>query len=725
MKRLILSTAALLIFAMILPSCGKIKGARHYPLPRLFLETPSDEQSEDVEITYRFVSAENNTYNIEVFYSIDGGASFSPAAEGSGGEGINGLAASPDNGTTHTFIWSSAADGVAANSAVTTCVIKIAPAGNIGTPGVTDAFTVNNSGVDLPPAKVTNPSPSDNASDVPTTAGLGWDAAPRATSYNVYFGTTSPPALECAGCAATSFAPGALTYETTYYWQVDSANSVGDTTGDIWSFVTEAESTSPPDGVTGPSPTDGAGNISITADLSWSASSGATGYHVFFGTTDTPPHAAETGNTSYNPGPLDYSTTYYWEIVAYNTHGNASAALWSFTTEDEFSSPPGEPMGPYPENGAGNVSVTVDLTWQAANRAQGYYVYFGDTSPPPFADNVTACSYDPGILDIGTIYYWQIIAYNPAGNTSGAEWLFSTSADTNIYMTWEQKSTAHSPPARFTHNLAWNGDNVVLFGGSTGGFDLSDETWTWDGDDWTQESPADSPSARAGHAMCQYNDGVLLFGGLTFALIIPVLEDDTWLYSDGNWTQIITSNTLPERFYSTMVYDSSENRVILFGGGTFSSAYRDTWIFNGTNWIRQIGQFPPARGGNGMALVGVPVIFGGSASGVFSDTWTFNGTDWNNASSTSPGMIYAMAMTHSLEADYAVMHGGQDAGDAYLDATWHWNGVEWQEAIITASKPSPRGKHAMAYDPAHHEFIIFGGEDDDGPIDETWVLKKE
>jgi len=85
-------------------------------------------------------------------------------------------------------------------------------------------------------------------------------------------------------------------------------------------------------------PADGATGVDVTANLEWNAATDATGYKIYFG-TDNPPTNIENGTdlgnvTSYDPsGDLNYSTTYYWKVVAYNTAGDATGcAVWSFTT---------------------------------------------------------------------------------------------------------------------------------------------------------------------------------------------------------------------------------------------------------------------------------------------------------------------------------------------------------------------------------------------------------
>ena len=80
------------------------------------------------------------------------------------------------------------------------------------------------------------------------------------------------------------------------------------------------------------SPINGATRVSQATSLSWSASSGATSYDVYFGTASTPPLVTNTTGTSYAAGSLSASTTYYWRVVANNSSGSNSSATISFTT---------------------------------------------------------------------------------------------------------------------------------------------------------------------------------------------------------------------------------------------------------------------------------------------------------------------------------------------------------------------------------------------------------
>ncbi|MEX1188043.1 MAG: GEVED domain-containing protein, partial [Bacteroidia bacterium] len=81
---------------------------------------------------------------------------------------------------------------------------------------------------------------------------------------------------------------------------------------------------------------EGAANVALDQQLSWSAGAGnPTSYDVFFGTDEN--NLALVSNdqsgTSYDPGPLAASTTYYYQIVPSNNAGDAvGCAVISFAT---------------------------------------------------------------------------------------------------------------------------------------------------------------------------------------------------------------------------------------------------------------------------------------------------------------------------------------------------------------------------------------------------------
>jgi hypothetical protein len=92
-----------------------------------------------------------------------------------------------------------------------------------------------------PPGQASNPSPNNGATSVSVDADLSWNAGSGATSHDVYFGTDSTPdSGELQGNqTATTYEPGTMANDTTYYWRIDEVNAEGTTTGNVWSFTTD------------------------------------------------------------------------------------------------------------------------------------------------------------------------------------------------------------------------------------------------------------------------------------------------------------------------------------------------------------------------------------------------------------------------------------------------------------------------------------------------------
>lgn len=99
----------------------------------------------------------------------------------------------------------------------------------------------------------TSPSPANGATDVPTDVMLSWTAGMFAATHDVYFGTSLDDVenasvadprgvLVAQGQGTTSYDPGPLELETTYYWRIDEVNAPPDSTvykGEVWNFTTE------------------------------------------------------------------------------------------------------------------------------------------------------------------------------------------------------------------------------------------------------------------------------------------------------------------------------------------------------------------------------------------------------------------------------------------------------------------------------------------------------
>ena len=119
--------------------------------------------------------------------------------------------------------------------------------GNLATSGPIWSFKTEKN---LPPNTPSNPNPENGASEVSIEKVLLWlGGDPNSgdtVTYDVYFGTNSPPPLVDTVTQA-AYDPGTMPLDTTYYWQIVAEDGEGLTaTGPIWSFTTEKEPNEPP-----------------------------------------------------------------------------------------------------------------------------------------------------------------------------------------------------------------------------------------------------------------------------------------------------------------------------------------------------------------------------------------------------------------------------------------------------------------------------------------------
>jgi hypothetical protein len=106
------------------------------------------------------------------------------------------------------------------------------------------------SGENQPPNTPSDPTPIDGAVDVSLDITLSWtggDPDPGDfVTYDVFFGTTSPPPLITQNISTPSFSPGYLEYNQLYYWKIVAWDSYGLTAdGPLWSFSTIVDNTPP------------------------------------------------------------------------------------------------------------------------------------------------------------------------------------------------------------------------------------------------------------------------------------------------------------------------------------------------------------------------------------------------------------------------------------------------------------------------------------------------
>lgn len=108
-----------------------------------------------------------------------------------------------------------------------------------------DVWLIKFQGNNSPPNQPSNPSPANNSVDENIVLTLQWtggDPNNDPVTYDVYFGTTPNPPIVSENLSETSYNPGTLTYNTTYYWKIRATDVYGATTeGSLWSFSTKKQ----------------------------------------------------------------------------------------------------------------------------------------------------------------------------------------------------------------------------------------------------------------------------------------------------------------------------------------------------------------------------------------------------------------------------------------------------------------------------------------------------
>lgn len=154
-------------------------------------------------------------------------------------------------------------------------------------------------------------------------------------------------------------------------------------------------------------PTIGATNVPVDTDISWENVVGVTGYILSIGTTpgggEIINEQAVGSDTTFSPPlGLPEATVIYVRITLFFfDQDNIVCEPQSFTTENVTSIPSCTQLS-YPENGATNVNIATNISWDYAPRATGYRITIG--TAPGLGDIVND-------LDLG-----NVLSYNPPTN---------------------------------------------------------------------------------------------------------------------------------------------------------------------------------------------------------------------------------------------------------------------------------------------------------------------
>ncbi|WP_066441247.1 GEVED domain-containing protein [Chryseobacterium sp. CCH4-E10] len=105
------------------------------------------------------------------------------------------------------------------------------------------------------------------------------------------------------------------------------------------------------------------------------------------------------------------------------TGNNVGSGDWYLTIDDvSIIQTPTTPPGCAtltPANAAINQPKNTTLSWTAPFSAISYDIYFGTSAGAPMVANQTGTTYNPGLLNANTTYYWKVVPKNAAGDAIG------------------------------------------------------------------------------------------------------------------------------------------------------------------------------------------------------------------------------------------------------------------------------------------------------------------
>jgi subtilase family serine protease len=246
---------------------------------------------------------------------------------------------------------------------------------------------------------------------------LNWTGSAGATSYAIYDGTASGAegASPVATSANTSTVIKNLAPGKTWYFVIKAVNASGASGASNEASVAIPLPPAAPASLTA---TGGNGQ----ATLSWKASSGATSYDVYQGSTaggeTAVPVATGIAGTSTVISGLRNGSTYYFVVTALNDGGQSPKSNEAKVTLLAA------PAAPASVNAAPGTAVgSLVVSWSASSGAASYNVYLGTSSDgegkTPAVSGVKTTSTTLSGLVSGQTYYVQVTAVGAAGAQSG------------------------------------------------------------------------------------------------------------------------------------------------------------------------------------------------------------------------------------------------------------------------------------------------------------------
>ena len=347
----------------------------------------------------------------------------------------------------------------------------VAASGNLslcGAVGDSDCGTASGAAYVLEtllPGPPSQPDPWNGKTGIMAYQVLGWENGGNTETVDVFLGTNNPPTTKVLDnvAAVESYNPiPDLLYNRTYYWQVVCRNAHGESPGSVWYFVmrpTLALEFTPdslafgnvPVGTTSPPQlftVHNIGGYDVEGQLSTPPAfpiaevlGGAA--RMSGGGNPTPawivPFALAIGESrSYNVTFARVAREAYVADLHSDVHTPFNGDDYIPLTGRGIMPAPDPATSPSPAHDAAGVAFNTDLGWTLGDHTSNIDLYFGTdekTWSKVLDDAHPVETYDPGVLELATLYYWKVVTRNDDGVTEGPVWRFETTPDPAIIVT--------------------------------------------------------------------------------------------------------------------------------------------------------------------------------------------------------------------------------------------------------------------------------------------------
>jgi N-acetylneuraminic acid mutarotase len=307
----------------------------------------------------------------------------------------------------------------------------------------------------------------------------------------------------------------------------------------------------------------------------------------------------------------------------------------------------------------------------------------------------------------------EMVFYDPLRNEWGRRQVASGPLD------------SHSPSVTYDERTR----EIIFFGVSAEHEDWPADTWSYNSSTnaWTPRDMRVFPYSSS-HIAMAFDDrnGVAAVFGWGVICTYDVSKD--------RWTKARWTEESPfSRWDPALVYDSREGVFVMYSGMYGEGdIFNDTRTFNVTtgNWtLKNPAVSPPD--GRGFSAVydsdrGKVLLFGGRKGwNYFGGTWEYDtaADSWTKLEPpASPPARDGAGMIYDGQNRVAVLFGGNGQRGP-LNDTWLYDPAanRWTQ-LFPPESPSARADFGFAFDPSRGEAVLFGGMGQYPPLNDAWAF---